>query len=163
MAIRNAVPGDLDDLVALERRFPSDRISRRSFRRIVRPDTGLGSFVLVATLVDDERTTKQGVIVGNAVVHRRAGTTVGRVHSLVVRHDVEGRGIARALLASVARRLEAQGCTRVRLTVRAGDARARSLYERIGYRVRSVRPGYYGDGEDGTEMEATLTRRVTDG
>lgn len=142
---------DLAALVRLEERFVSDRISRAAFQRMLTLRAGARSFVLVAST--------HGVVVGDAVVHLRTGARVARLHSLVVDAAFEGRGVARALLEAMRERLASERCTHVRLTVRAGDARTRSLYARAGWSVRGERSGYYADGETGIDMESALHER----
>lgn len=47
---------------------------------------------------------------------------------------------------------------RIRLTVRAGNHPAISLYEKLGYHLLRRQRGYYFDGEDGLIMEKDLSR-----
>jgi len=57
----------------------------------------------------------------------------GWLHHLAVAPDHSGRGIATALLAEVEARLRARGCLKVNLLVHRENARARRLYQRLGY------------------------------
>jgi GNAT superfamily N-acetyltransferase len=56
------------------------------------------------------------------------------VHRLMVRPDVEGQGLARALMAFAERRACAAGYSSLRLDAFTGNPRAIRLYERLGYR-----------------------------
>ncbi len=52
--------------------------------------------------------------------------------------DHRGRGIARALVAEVERRLEAIGCPKAQLMVRADNEQALGFYAAIGYEQNEV-------------------------
>jgi ribosomal protein S18 acetylase RimI-like enzyme len=56
---------------------------------------------------------------------------------VVVALDRQGRGIGRKLCEWAIRRAREKGCRRVRLTVRADNARARELYRSLGFRETS--------------------------
>lgn len=58
------------------------------------------------------------------------------------------RGLARRLLGDSLVRLAAGGRPDCHLEVRAGNAAARALYERLGFRLAGRRRAYYSDGED---------------
>jgi [ribosomal protein S18]-alanine N-acetyltransferase len=63
------------------------------------------------------------------------------------------RGIGARLLCEVVERSAALGATVVTLEVRLGNAAARRLYQRFGFRPVGVRPRYYSDdGEDALIM-----------
>ena len=71
-----------------------------------------------------------------------------------------GRGVATALIAAAEREM-ARRSSRMKLTVRRGNARAIALYERLGYRHLSTARRYYNDGEDGLIMEKSLRGPVS--
>ncbi|NJN79659.1 MAG: GNAT family N-acetyltransferase [Anaerolineales bacterium] len=63
------------------------------------------------------------------------------------------RGIGRALLHACEKEL---GVPRVRLTVRASNQGAISMYEKEGYQTIDMWQAYYNDGESAMVMEKTL-------
>jgi len=63
----------------------------------------------------------------------------GHLGILMVAAEAEGRGIGRALLESVEHWALAQGYRFVTLNVFTTNTRARSVYERAGYRADTVR------------------------
>ncbi len=60
------------------------------------------------------------------------------VGELVVDERYEGRGIARALMATVERWARERGLAHVRLSTGAANHGARAFYERIGYAISDV-------------------------
>lgn len=68
---------------------------------------------------------------------------IGEVRSLYVDPSLHGRGLGSSLLATAVHELEAQGCPEAVLWVVEGNAPARRLYERWGWRAdggRKVTP-----------------------
>ena len=55
------------------------------------------------------------------------------VHDLAVLPGYRGRGIGRALLASVETHARQRGCVKITLEVQENNHRARSVYERAGF------------------------------
>lgn len=144
--IRTARVSDIDGLVATENAvFETDRISRKSFRRLLRVDTAA---VLVAA-PDDE-------VAGYCVVLFRRGSTAARLYSIAIGAGREGRGLGRALLLAAESSAIARGCQLLRLEVRDGNRRAITLYERSGYRKTGQIPGYYADGVTALRYEKAL-------
>lgn len=66
------------------------------------------------------------------------------------------RGIGRALVDELLAYAHAHAVVKVLLEVRASNAEAIRLYERVGFTCFNVRRAYYGDGEDGVEMMLEL-------
>ena len=127
--IRIARASDIDHLVAIEDAvFLTDRISRRSFNRLVSAGTA-------AVLVAESSTG----LMGYCVVLFRRGSDAARLYSIATSSGREGAGFGSALLGA------AEGAARG-LEVRADNQRARALYERSGYRRIGDVPGYYADG-----------------
>ncbi len=62
--------------------------------------------------------------------------TIGLLQSLE-----EGRGIGAELVETVAALARERGCAHVRVVTTNDNARAKRLYERLGFRVLEVRPG----------------------
>ena len=145
MLLRRAQSADLDTLVRFEQLFPSDRLSRASFRRLLHRGRA-----------DIWVQENKGAIVGNAVALYRRGVKVARVYSLVVHPDHQRRGFARALMLCVEKSAHQRGCREIRLEVRPDNASAISFYEKIGYRIMKRVEKYYQDGTDALRTMTTL-------
>jgi ribosomal-protein-alanine N-acetyltransferase len=66
------------------------------------------------------------------------------------------RGIGRALMNDLIGYARANAVARILLEVRAGNAAAIALYERLGFTQFNVRERYYADDEDAIEMALVL-------
>jgi ribosomal protein S18 acetylase RimI-like enzyme len=62
----------------------------------------------------------------------------GWVNYLAVGHAYRGEGHGRALMIEVGNRLEAMGCPKINLQVRADNEEALGFYREIGYTVDAV-------------------------
>ncbi|ESR26159.1 GNAT family N-acetyltransferase/peptidase C39 family protein [Lutibaculum baratangense] len=145
--LRPATPADLEALLALENEvFETDRISRRSFRRLLESPTA--SFVLAET--DD------GGLAGYALVLTRASTALARLYSLAVSPRLRGQGLARLLLDAAEDEAYERGAIALRLEVRADNARAIGLYRQRGYRQFGAYDDYYEDQTDALRFEKLL-------
>lgn len=144
--IRPATADDLDALDALEERcFASDRISRRSFRHMIKVESAV---VLIAEC--------DGAMVGSAVILFRSGTALARLYSLAVDPAHQGKGLGRALMqACEAAALEYDRLI-LRLEVREDNAVACALYRSRGYRACGRVADYYEDGMAALRFEKLL-------
>jgi ribosomal protein S18 acetylase RimI-like enzyme len=150
--IRDASRADLDGLCALEdRSFPSDRLSRQSFRRFLSARTA-------RLRVASERGTQGGKIVrGYHLVLFRKGSGLARLYSIAVDRRMRGRGLGRRLLDDAEQVATMAGRGRLRLEVREGNRAAIGLYTRRGYRRIGVYESYYGDGAGALRFEKALS------
>jgi ribosomal-protein-alanine N-acetyltransferase len=89
-------------------------------------------------------------VVGFAVGETRAWAQEGWIATLGVHPEFRRRGIGRQLLAALETRLKPPT---IKLTVRASNAPAQSLYTQFGYRPVGRIARYYSGGEDGIVME----------
>lgn len=144
--IRPGALADVEAILALEALFTSDRMSRPSVRRFLRVPTAQ---VLVAEAAD-------GALVGNLVWLRRAGSSAGRIYSVVVAPAARGQRWGERLVSAMEAAAAASGCDRATLEVRADNAAARALYAKLGYREAQTLPGYYEDGADGLRLVKPL-------
>ncbi len=145
-SIRAATLSDVDRLLELESvAFGSDRLSRRSFVRLV------GAASAACRVV-----VEGGAVLGYALLLFRAGSRVARLYSLAVDAGHRGRGLAAALLADAERLARRRGCARLRLEVRADNPAAIRLYERTGYAFHALTAGYYADGAAARRYEKRL-------
>jgi ribosomal protein S18 acetylase RimI-like enzyme len=88
--------------------------------------------LLVADDHDDVIGYAYGVVEGHDYMALRG--PAGVLHDLVVERASRGRGVGRRLLDAALAALEARGAPRVVLSTAAGNAPARRLYERAGFR-----------------------------
>lgn len=141
VAIRTAVPADLDALVALEHAaFSGDRAERRAIRHAIRSPS---MTLLVAVMADDEG---RETLVGAATIERRKGSRNARLSSIAVSPARAGSGLGRLVLDAVEADARSHGCRMLRLEVRADNGAGIRLYERRGYERFAVIPDYYEDG-----------------
>src|SRR5690606_31146863 len=136
--LRDATLDDLDALVALEARcFASDRLSRRSFRRMIARKTS----ALVVAEVD-------GALQGYVLVLFHAGAPLARLYSVAVAPAARGGGLGRQLVSAAEERARTNDCVALRLEVRRDNAAALALYHALGYRQFGVQEDYYEDHMD---------------
>src|SRR5690554_4560494 len=144
--LRHARASDVDALVAVENAvFGTDRISRRSFRRLIEHDT---AEIMVAAAGRE--------ICGYLLVLYRKDSEAARLYSLGVAPGREGAGLGRKLLDAAEQTALRRGCFALRLEVREDNARAIHLYEENGYRRIGRREGYYEDGAAALRFEKLL-------
>jgi len=148
--LRSGVRGDLDNLLALERRaFAGDRLARRSFRHLLGAPTA-------ALLVAEE----DGRLVGYALVLFKARSGLARLYSIAVAPECAGRGAGTLLLAAAEAAARARGCRLMRLEVDANNARAIARYRKAGYAAFGRRPGYYENGADALRFQKQLSTAI---
>lgn len=144
--LRQARVEDIDPLLELEDgAFHTDRLSRRSFRRLVGAS---GAHCLVA-----EARRRP---VGYALVLFRRNATVARLYSIAVDPRWRGHGIAGRLMAAAEAEARARGARAMRLEVREDNADAIALYARRGYRPIGRRSDYYADRAAALRFEKRL-------
>jgi ribosomal protein S18 acetylase RimI-like enzyme len=95
-------------------------------------------------------------VVGCAALSLRDGTA--EIAELQVAPAWRGRGIGSALVAALEELAARRGAARAEIGVTAGNARARALYERLGYRAaREIRLELAGREEVIVVLEKDLT------
>lgn len=144
--VRPATRADLDALVGLEAAvFAGDRLSRRSFGRLVEAPSAA---VLVADVGN--------AVAGATVVLVRRNSRTARLYSIAVAPAFAGRGIGPALLAAGEDFARTRGADRMRLEVRTDNDRAIARYHKAGYLPFGRRVDYYEDGADALRFEKPL-------
>lgn len=142
LTCRRAALADLDALVQLECEFPGDRLSRRSFRRLLRRAS---AEIWVCSA--------GAKVIGNAVVLYRGHGRSARLYSLIVDPAARGHGVASVLVATVETAALRRGCERLRLEVRCDNTAATGLYRKRGYRIAGRVSRFYEDGQDALRLE----------
>ncbi len=99
---------------------------------------------------------KEGGALPGFVLVRQVRSTRGHVITLDVRADRRRHGIGRALLDTAEQWLAAQGIRRVRLETAVDNHAALAFWQRAGYEVTGILPGYYLDRDDAYRMEKEL-------
>jgi [ribosomal protein S18]-alanine N-acetyltransferase len=140
--------GDIDQIVAIERdSFPTPW-SANIFRSEI---TSPISRMLVARVDRDA----EGRVAGYLVYWRVVDET--HLHNIAVRRDMRRQGIASQLLGEAVRCSRSEGARWLTLEVRRSNLAAQRFYEKFGFSVRGIRPGYYTDTrEDALIMWADL-------
>lgn len=88
---------------------------------------------------------------------RHAGAHVaGRIYTLAIDPDCQGRGVGKQLVVHMLEELAARDVQRVYLEVRADNTRAVSLYEKLGFTIVRDLSDYYGEGEHGVSMRRVM-------
>ncbi|GGO85828.1 GNAT family N-acetyltransferase [Marinobacterium nitratireducens] len=146
---RLATAADIDDLLRIERQcFTSDRLSRRSFQRLIRH----GHASLLLAFHDT-------LPAGYALVLYRRGTRLARLYSLAVLPELRGQGVAQRLLDDSEQAAREQNCIFMRLEVNVHNQAAIALYRRAGYHAIGTIRAYYEDGGDALKMEKPIRRQ----
>lgn len=143
--LRPARPADLDALLALEARFPGDRLSPRQFRHHLRnPRACLRVLACGSELA------------GYALLLRRQGSRLARLYSIAIDPARRGQGLGARLLRDIEVQARRGGASALRLEVRFDNAAAIRLYEAAGYRRFGQRQGYYDDGASAWRYQKPL-------
>jgi tRNA threonylcarbamoyladenosine biosynthesis protein TsaB len=147
VSLRAMVPGDLDDVVQIERAVQAFPWTRGNFQDALK--SGYGAWV--ARL--DEK------IVGCCLA--LFAPDVGHLLLIAVAPDAQQKGVGERLLACCERVTLAHGLRRLILEVRPSNERAIAFYKHRGFERLSVRKNYYpagqGEREDAWVLEKTLT------
>ena len=95
------------------------------------PQTSLKNKLAVDDLILVAERSRRivGAVMGGYDGHR------GWIYSLAVQPDCRRQGVGALLVRALERKLEAQGCLKVNLQVRASNAEVVAFYEHLGYNV----------------------------
>lgn len=144
--IRKAAARDLDTLHQLEvTHFGDDQFSCSQLRHLILRANAT-SYVI-------ELDRK---IVGSAIMVWRKNSRMGRLYSILISKQAQGRGLGVLLIARCEADARRRGCTRVTLEVRADNKSAIALYLKHKYEITDSLPGYYHDGSNGLKMVKRL-------
>jgi ribosomal protein S18 acetylase RimI-like enzyme len=129
--VRVAAASDIERLLQLEACcFAGDRLSRRSFRRLLATDTS-------ATLMSEH---------GYLMLLFRRSSKVARIYSVAVDPRARGRGLGRALVEHAEAVARTRQRNTMQLEVRVDNDAAIRLYESLEYRQIARFENYYEDG-----------------
>jgi [ribosomal protein S18]-alanine N-acetyltransferase len=139
--------GDMDEIICIERDSYSNPWSENLFRcEMTSP---------ISRLLVGRTTRGQRGVVGY-IVYWRVDDEV-HLHNIAVRRDMRRKGIASRLLEEAVRCSRVEGGRWITLEVRHSNQPAQRMYEKFGFTVSGVRPGYYTDTkEDALIMWADL-------
>jgi ribosomal-protein-alanine N-acetyltransferase len=141
-----AVLADAGVLAALDARGSTHPWSEAAFAGALR--SGAGERV---ALLRDARTGLVGFCVWQEVAEE------AHVHNVAIAPGHRGRGLARRLLSVCLGMAASRGARRAFLDVRQGNAAARALYARLGFREAGRRTAYYTEPvEDALLLTALL-------
>lgn len=141
--------GTLADLRALQvlenRAFSGDRLSRRSFSRLLKSPN--------AALIVAAQTK---ALCGYVLVLFRSGSQTARLYSLAVDPQYRRRRLGSTLLAAAEEAARFRGAGAMRLELREDNGLAANLYRGNGYRKVKRISRYYEDGGSALRLEKSL-------
>ena len=139
----------VDALLALEQQsFSADRLSRRSWRRLVESPSA-------AVLVEQDEASAE--LHGAVVLLWRRGGRTARIYSIATATAMRGRGIGQQLLTHAESIARDHGRSRMLAEVRTDNGPSLRLFARCGYREFGRYPAYYEDGTDAVRLERELS------
>jgi len=149
-SIRNAVPGDLDDIMAIETASFPTPWSKETFRQeidrewaavwVLEPSKRMSQAPLIAAFLDFWRVLDE--------VH---------ILNLSTHPAYRRKGYARCLMQCLFSEIRLMGGGIVTLEVRPANRPARDLYVSLGFEITGIRKRYYKDtGEDAVVMLARI-------
>ena len=128
------------DLPAIE------TIERRSYRTPWSRSMFAGELGKSSSICLGAFDTESGQLLGYLVISRYVDAW--HVMNVAVDPDYRGRGVASALLDRLFELTAGEGRRGYTLEVRVSNERAIRLYERMGFRARGIRRGYYTDNRE---------------
>ncbi len=145
--IQRMVPGDVDDLMVIERQSFHQPWSRHMYLMDLK--TNQMATYLVARAAEEDAGRLPPIL-----AYGGFWLMVDEAHiATIASHpDWRGCGLGHALLLALLDVAIARGAERSTLEVRIGNTVARRLYEQVGYHWAGTRRRYYQDGEDALIM-----------
>lgn len=122
---------DIETVAAIEKCIFSMPWSERAFHDILHNDKAL-------YLVAEEK----GTIAGYCGVCQIMDE--GDIMNVAVAQEQRGRGVATVMLQELLEQSSSRGIMAFTLEVRAGNAPAIHLYEKLGFTVEGIRKNFYG-------------------
>ena len=134
MLLREMTKNDLPQVLELQRELAFQDWNEKQFASEIR-----ASYAYCVVCEDD------GNLLGYAIFHLLGPDS--ELLSIATRTSEQRKGIGRQLLKAGLDKLTESG-DQCFLEVRNGNAKARTFYEKHGFKLYSVRKKYYSDGED---------------
>ncbi len=140
-SIRHAESHDFEGIMHLENTcFPGDlAYSRDQMRHLVYRANGI-------TLVEASDDSLHGYL----TMLMRRNSDMAILETIGVHPDCQGEGVGTRLLTEAEEKLLEMGVRRFRLEVSAGNDTAISMYQKAGYNITDIIPGYYVHDHHGT-------------
>ena len=147
--------GDMREIMEIERdSFPSPWSENLFRRELTNP---------IARMLVGRIDPLPGKPVAGYIVYWRVADEM-HLHNIAVRKDQRRKRVAFLLLREAIRASKSEGARWITLEVRRSNLPAQNLYEKFGFSVKGVRPGYYSDtGEDALIFWADLDRIRAEG
>ena len=150
MKVDEAVPEDLDRLVAIETGAFDPRIYTQMTRRQLRRHIASGNAVF---LVARDRS---GMAIGYALGFIKRNNACLRLYSLAVEPTHQGGRVGAELFPAIERIALERGLRGVQLEIREDNSKLLDRYSRLGYRPYRTVPDYYPDGAGCIKLKADL-------
>ena len=150
--IRKATYMDLPKITELEKACFENEIAYTQ-KQLTYLITRANSNCLVETYNDEIR--------GFLIVLYKRGAGVAGIETLSVGNQYRGKGIAQKLLYSSEQDMFFKGIKKIRLEVSMGNTAAIKLYQKSGYRIKSILKEYYYFKHFGTHDAYKMEKELT--
>ncbi len=150
MRIEEAVPDDLDRLIAIETEAFDPKIYTRMTRRQLRRHIESGSAVFLVAR------DHAGTAIGYALGFIKRNNAYLRLYSLAVDPRHQGGRVGAELFPTIEEIARERGLRGVQLEIRADNSKLLDRYSRLGYRPYRTVPEYYPDGAGCIKLKADL-------
>jgi ribosomal protein S18 acetylase RimI-like enzyme len=88
-----------------------------------------------------------------AVVFYKRNSTYGRLYSIAVLPEFQGKDIGRILYNTVEERIRKKKLSGITLEIRADNTKHKKRYTDIGFKLEKILPQYYPDKSNGLKLK----------
>jgi ribosomal-protein-alanine N-acetyltransferase len=154
MIVRQAQPGDLPEIMEIERQSPAAHWSDQEYQRLFAASPEQAPrLCLVVESTGIERRIAGFVIAGCAMADE------WEIENIAIAQGSQRAGLGTRLIQELQQMAESAGVSRIHLEVRESNVAARALYRRAGFVESGRRKSYYTAPEEDAILLSYAVKR----